>query len=72
MGAQDLIMWSNAAVIRDNDDAAATDKPAIKEHARDNDDAASTDKPAINEPIRYNMPAAAAGATGCKVILYIM
>ena len=72
MGAQDLITWSNAAGIRDKDDAATTDKPAIKEHARDNDDTASTDEPAINEPIRYNTPAATTGATGCKVILYIM
>ena len=47
-------------------------KLAIKEHARDNNDAAMTDEPAINEPIRYNTPAAAAGARGCKVILYIM
>ena len=32
-----MITWSNATGIRDKDDAAVTDKPAIKEHARDND-----------------------------------
>ena len=62
-------MWPAS---RNNNDAATTDKLDIKEHARDNDDSASTNEPAINEPIRYNTPAAAAGARGCKVIIYIM